>query len=405
MKVSTTSIAYCIVKSIGSGGAVRHRIIRAFGPGSATTTYFNFTITNDYYTSLAIDNGQFLYLAGYRPSAVTGTGKLISTACISTGSSPFLKWSSIDNCGTVAGDDVARQIVVGPDGFLYMVGYSTGNVQHGIDAFTFKLAPSTGKKVWENFINNTLTDGAFLVNVPDISTVNVGWTSGSVAFVEQINTSTGLSTRRVSYAPTPLSPYTSIGQTTITGMVTSTIGKNVYLTGTITANNAGQSFEAAWLVKFNFSSRSSTPRIENAASVEGSYTQSKRASGLALSNSNTNVYWVRDLAENQANHLQEKVEISSLEGTGTFRFGTEMHSEHSKDRIAFANPVSNVLQISSVDQMNRIQVLDITGKILLESTQTSNYQILEAQQLPAGVYHVVVVHNDGFTTIKPFVKH
>lgn len=397
MKVSTTGIAYSIVKSIGAGGAVRHRIIRAFGPGSATTTYFNFTITNDYYTSLAIDNSQFLYLAGYRPSSVTGTGKLISTACVSTGSTPFLKWSSIDNCGTVAGDDVARHIVVGPDGFLYMVGYSTGNAQHGIDAFTFKLAPSTGKKVWENFINNTLTDGAFLVNVPDLSTVNVGWTSGSVASVDQISATTGLLNRRVSYSPTPAPPYTSLGQTTITGMVTSTVGKNVYLTGTIGATNAGQNFEAAWLVKFNFSSRSTSPRIENVTGVEGSFAQSKRASGIALDNSRSNVYWTRDITETFASHLQEKIEVSSLEGSGTFR--TQQLPTDSDNLTIYPNPVQNELRIIGCNEPRAWQIVNLFGQIVVKGVLQNN-NTLNTSNLPEGSYLLQIDSHHP----KPFVK-
>lgn len=396
MKVSTTGIAYSIVKSIGAGGAVRHRIIRAFGPGSATTTYFNFTITNDYYTSLAIDNSQFLYLAGYRPSSVTGTGKLISTACVSTGSTPFLKWSSIDNCGTVAGDDVARHIVVGPDGFLYMVGYSTGNAQHGIDAFTFKLAPGTGKKVWENFINNTLTDGAFLVNVPDLTTVNVGWTSGSVASVDQINASTGLLNRRVSYPPTPAPPYTSLGQTTITGMVTSTVGKNVYLTGTIAATNAGQNFEAAWLVKFNFSSRSTSPRIENVAGVEGSFAQSKRASGIALDNSRSTIYWTRDITETFISHLQEKIEVSSLRGSGTFRF---QQLSGSNDLTIYPNPVQNELRVIGCTEPSAWQIVNLFGQIAVQGVLQNN-NTLNTSDLPEGSYLLKI---DGHPP-KPFVK-
>ncbi|MGR6086657.1 MAG: T9SS type A sorting domain-containing protein [Arcticibacter sp.] len=398
MKVSTTGIAYSIVKSIGTGGAVRHRIIRAFGSGSSITTYFNFTITNDYYTSLAIDNAQFLYLAGYRPSAVSGTGKLISTACVSTGSTPFLKWSSIDNCGTVAGDDVAKHIVVGPDGFLYMVGSSTGNAQHGMDAFTFKLAPTTGKKVWENFINNTLTDGAFLVNVPDLSTVNVGWTSGSTASVDQINASTGLLNRRVSYTPAPVSPYTSLGQTTITGMVTSTVGKNVYMTGTIGVNNSGQLFEAGWLVKFNFSSRG-TARIENFADANGSFSQSIRSVGLALDNSRGIIYWLKDFAEDASNHLQEKVEITALEGAGTFRIHDESTNLNPLALQVSPNPAAEQLFINKGDVEGDWRIFNSLGS-LVASGHINKSESLNISNLTEGLYLLEIFGHPKISFVK-----
>ena len=406
MKVNQTGTVYCLAKSIGVGGAVRYRIIRAAAAGSSALTYYNFTVTSDVYSSMAIDNVSNIYVAGHRPSNISGVGKVISvTSVIGTGASNgSVRWSQIDNCGTVTGDDIARHVIIGADGFVYITGSSVGTAQHGVDAVTMKLSATNGKKIWENFINYTLTDGGFFVNVPDIATVNVAWSSGSVVYLDQISPSTGLFSRRASYVPIPATPYNSLGQTNIVAMASS-VGKNVYMTGTIAATNtSGQSFDAAWLAKFNFSSRGGA-RVENAAPIEGSFNQSKRAVGLALDNASTNVYWIRDLAENHSNHLQEKVEISSMEGTGSFRQVTELNDEQTQDRIVFANPVSDVLQISSVDQMTRVQVLDISGKILLESTPTSNLQTLEAQQLPAGVYHVVVVHNDGFTTIKPFVKH
>ncbi|MFN5325403.1 MAG: T9SS type A sorting domain-containing protein [Bacteroidota bacterium] len=404
MKVNSAGTAYALVKSIGTGGAIRYRIIRASAAGSATTVYFNFTINPDYFSSMALDASSNIYLAGYRQAITPGSTKLITLASVTgTGTQGALRWSQLDNCGTVTGDDIAKHIVIGADGNVYITGSSVGSAQHGLDAVTMKFSSVNGKKLWENFINFTLNDGAFFVGNPDLNTVNVAWSSGSVVYLEQINPSTGLFIRRSGYSPTPASPYTSLGPATITGMASS-VGRNVYMTGTIAANAAGFNFDAGWLVKFNFSSRGGA-RIENVAPIEGTSNQSKRSVGIALDNVNTTIYWIRDIAETHANHQQEKVEISSMDGTGSFRMDQSNDQETEESRIWFENPVSQQINIGSIDEMVLIRITDISGKTIHNSTQTTNYQTIDLNSLPSGLYNLLVVHNDGFTTNKQFIKH
>ncbi|MFM7822221.1 MAG: T9SS type A sorting domain-containing protein, partial [Bacteroidota bacterium] len=62
------------------------------------------------------------------------------------------------------------------------------------------------------------------------------------------------------------------------------------------------------------------------------------------------------------------------------------------------------ITINSVDEMIEIQILDITGKTIKKINQISNNQPIELKQLPTGIYNLLVVHNDGFTTYKQFIK-
>ncbi|MFM7766926.1 MAG: T9SS type A sorting domain-containing protein, partial [Bacteroidota bacterium] len=142
----------------------------------------------------------------------------------------------------------------------------------------------------------------------------------------------------------------------------------------------------------------------NVAPIEGTSNQSKRSVGMALDNANTSIYWIRDIAETHANHQQEKIEISSMEGTGSFRLGQDLNEQIAKNRIWFENPVSESITINSVDEMIEIQILDITGKTIKKINQISNNQPIELKQLPTGIYNLLVVHNDGFTTYKQFIK-
>jgi len=348
MKVNSAGTAYALVKSIGTGGAIRYRIIRASAAGSATTVYFNFTINPDYFSSMALDASSNIYLAGYRQAITPGSTKLITLASVTgTGTQGALRWSQLDNCGTVTGDDIAKHIVIGADGNVYITGSSVGSAQHGLDAVTMKFSSVNGKKLWENFINFTLNDGAFFVGNPDLNTVNVAWSSGSVVYLEQINPSTGLFIRRSGYGA----------------------------------------------------------RIENVAPIEGTSNQSKRSVGIALDNVNTTIYWIRDIAETHAHHQQEKVEISSMDGTGSFRMDQSNDQETEESRIWFENPVSQQINIGSIDEMVLIRITDISGKTIHNSTQTTNYQTIDLNSLPSGLYNLLVVHNDGFTTNKQFIKH
>ena len=140
------------------------------------------------------------------------------------------------------------------------------------------------------------------------------------------------------------------------------------------------------------------------APIEGTSNQSKRSVGMALDNVNTNVYWIRDIAETHANHQQEKIEISSMEGTGSFRMGGNDNEVFQQDRVWFENPVSEEITISSIDEMVHIRITDVSGKTIYNSDKTSDYQSIDINNLPAGLYNLLVVHKDGFTTYKQLIK-
>jgi len=93
-----------------------------------------------------------------------------------------------------------------------------------------------------------------------------------------------------------------------------------------------------------------------------------------------------------------------MEGTGTFRMGGNDNELFQQDRVWFENPVSEEITISSIDEMVHIRITDVSGKTIYNSDKTSDYQSIDINNLPAGLYNLLVVHKDGFTTYKQLIK-
>lgn len=71
----------------------------------------------------------------------------------------------------------------------------------------------------------------------------------------------------------------------------------------------------------------------------------------------------------------------------------------------FPNPTSDQIQIEGLVDINRIEVLDLAGKVLIE-TNTQNLQTIkiDLQRLRAGIYFVSLHQNTGAKLMKKIVK-
>ncbi|WP_343606486.1 T9SS type A sorting domain-containing protein [Fluviicola sp.] len=76
----------------------------------------------------------------------------------------------------------------------------------------------------------------------------------------------------------------------------------------------------------------------------------------------------------------------------------------SKISVSFyPNPVSDKLHVSTAEQAENFFVVDQAGRIWKQIPASSNEQLLDVSELPAGAYTLVVVFSSGYTTQK-FVK-
>jgi len=391
--------SFAILKSSG-GGTSRSRIIKASGSGTSAIPLYTYSNQPDYLSDLTVDATQKIYTTGYR---IVAGSKAILMSCVN--SLGTLLWSKIDNCGTVTGDDFSRDINLGYDGYLYITGSSQGTVQHGVDALIMKFNPTNGKKMWESFINVNLTDGGFFVINPDPNYVFAAWSALNSVFIDQISAADGTQIRRVSYAPIPVVPYNSLTGATISDMKMSK-RQNIYLTGGVTGISGGQNFSSAFLMRASFSSRG-VPNVNLTLPVTGNPAASLRGTGVAFDESNLKVYLLEDESDTYTTHADERVWLLSVSVPGTLRMdedGTE-----SGDAIlnieTSPNPVSNELHIRSNTPINKIEISDINGKLLLSENVTESSEAhIDFSKFSGGMYLVKVYDNTGNSTMSKIIK-
>lgn len=395
MKVSATGEAFAIFKS-SAGPNIRHRIIKASAAGISTAPLYSYNSQPDFLTDFIID-GSNIYTTGYR---LVGGVKAILVSCVTqTGT---LLWSRVDNCGTATGDDFARQIIMGDDDYLYLTGASQGIVQHGVDAVVMKFDPLTGKKRWENFININLTDGGFYIANPDPNYVYVAWNGGTSVYLDQMSAGNGAFIRRITYSPIPVSPYSSLANTTITGMKMSKL-RNIYLTGSISGLSSGQNFTASFMIRASFTGRG-IPSVEYEMPVVGEPTSSFVGKAIALDESIATVYFLSDEIAPYSTHQQETVWLQSLGVPAMLRVQQSASSAVEEMTItAQPNPASDKINITSNFIISSIEISDINGKIVFESRDISSKNaFINVSDLNQGVYFIKAVNdlgNSGFYKI------
>jgi hypothetical protein len=67
------------------------------------------------------------------------------------------------------------------------------------------------------------------------------------------------------------------------------------------------------------------------------------------------------------------------------------------------NPTNGLIMLSSRFEMQRIEVINIAGQILLQETINSKTHQLQLQNFSEGIYFVQVVYPNGLSTVKKVV--
>lgn len=392
--VSPTAAAFAIVKSGTSATNFRYRLIKATSNLTSTAAFYSFPL-GDHPSSMTMDASGNFYYTGYRAQTNGGGNAVLTGSLTSTGSSATVRWARADDIGGGSGDDIGRHIIIGADGFAYVAGSAQGPVQHGQDAITMKYATINGKLQWTNVINFTLSDGAFFVEVPDVSNVYTGWKGGNAVYVDRISAVGGLYTGRGVYNPVPQGPYTSISGISLEDMRISP-SKGIYVSGTVSANNGSQAFQAVYIAKFNFQVRATGNLAPSAtAPVEGEFQESRANMQMVLNNSFKKIYTACNNARDNANHQQEAIEFTAWESPNTFRLTDHATSQTTE---AYPNPSSDgVFQFTSPMGAQFVRVTDLTGRIVevLDFSDVKHEFSLNLTHCVKGTYMVEVREPDG----------
>lgn len=403
LQVTNAGMAYALVKSVSSSNIPRYRIIRANAQGTSATPFYSFTPGNDVLNSLALDNSGNAYVTGYQLLGVGG--QHLMTASIGTvGSNGVLRWISVDSCLTLAGDDVGRYVSIGADGYTYVTGASQGSVSHGVDAVIVKYGSATGKRAWIKYINYTLSDGGFFVMSSDVNLIYVGWKGGSNAYVEEMSAANGNSWRRATYSPQPNQPYTSINGISLADMKIS-VGKNVYLTGTVHAQDNSKFYDAPFLIKVSFASRGAA-KVELAIPVDGDFNSSRKSVAMALNNYQRTVYHACSIAEDYDTHLSESAEITSLGGMNLFRHSPTVGL--SSEINVYPNPVSDFLMIRGAQTAATLKLFNAIGKDVTPTgwnQDVSSPEVkMDLRTLPKGIYLLKLISQNGTEQVRKIIK-
>ncbi len=80
-------------------------------------------------------------------------------------------------------------------------------------------------------------------------------------------------------------------------------------------------------------------------------------------------------------------------------------TEHNTKQLAvYPNPTDDMVQISSAEEMTKLQVYDISGKLLLEERLLASQYKLDLNGLAQGVYTLHVFYKDGQPVIQRLLK-
>ena len=93
--------------------------------------------------------------------------------------------------------------------------------------------------------------------------------------------------------------------------------------------------------------------------------------------------------------LDGSIEVVYTFGTLIDTTGTESIDLQVSQIEFFPNPTRGDLNVVGVEPGQRISVYSFTGRSVFEVEARSNLQVIHLQELPAGIYVIVVSNNDG----------
>jgi hypothetical protein len=65
--------------------------------------------------------------------------------------------------------------------------------------------------------------------------------------------------------------------------------------------------------------------------------------------------------------------------------------------VIYPNPTNDVLTIKAEESIGQIQLLDVTGRLLINQTVNHNEVTISTQEYPSGIYLVKLIGADGFS--------
>jgi hypothetical protein len=397
MTVANGSV-YAVVKSI-SGANTTYRIIKANANVTNDTALYSFTSNTDVVNAITVGGG-ILYTAGYR--MMSGYKAALTVKVSTLGA---LKWERTYD-GGMAGDDYAKDIGYGADGFLYIAGSSWRGSPNNFDMLLMKIAPN-GTTAWNKFRdNNHLNDVGLIVQAKNLNYTYVGSTSGNNVVFDQVETFSGVAGGKAVYSPVPAAPYVSLSGIELNDFKVSA-NNGYYFCGSVFATDAlGRLYGAEFLSKYVVASplNRNSFIMETAMPVSGDFSNTKSGVSIFFDYSQNDIYWLTDIASDNGNHNQETVVLRDLNMISPIREGAPGGSQISGVISISPNPSKDVITLTSAEKMTKVELFEITGKWINNILPGSQKATMDISGLMNGIYIAKIYTEQGTVTSKKIVK-
>ena len=70
----------------------------------------------------------------------------------------------------------------------------------------------------------------------------------------------------------------------------------------------------------------------------------------------------------------------------------------------YPNPVQNILNIETINHVQKLEILTLTGQLIRQKNNFSNTPFIETSELDRGLYFLKITERNGNTSFLKFIK-
>jgi hypothetical protein len=386
MKLHASGTIYAVIKSV-NGANTSYSLIKSVPSTSPSIDVYSFVANGPVINSLAINAaGSMAYLGGY---TVKAGFKNAYVAAINTSNNTF-SWASNYSAAGFLGDDVVNKIVVGVDGNIYSVGTSAQGFGQGNQVLVLKNLVGNNKFDFMVLLGDVqVNDHGLIIYASEPNWLYIASTADLNLVVYRIPTSGNFITpSSVRYTPQPGGVYNTINTVTLNAMKVSA-NKNIYITGGVSASGPSGDFVSSYMAKSSVVF-GNVLISSGAAQPDGDFDRNFEGIDISLDYGKADVYVLRNYWEDQ--HSSEVVELTDLNAPSPLRLGLQ---QDLIDVSLAPNPSNGIIKIESDAVIYNIELVDMTGKQVLNVTDESKEIIINVETFNPGIYFCKIMTTDG----------
>jgi hypothetical protein len=373
MKLHPSGKLYAVARS-QDGFNTSYSLIEN-GTGITCNVIYSYAPNGAVINSMAIDGAQTAYVCGY----VTKGGfknAYVGAINLTAGS---ISWGSIFSPPGVTGDDVANKVVVGTDGNIYTVG-SSDDGAHYNKVLVLKNLPGNNRFEFTVLLGDPSVDDIGLhIDASIIGWITIGSISGGNSPVIYRIPDDGIfnTPGMTRLAVVPNAPYNTIPTASIADMKVSS-ASNIYVSGGISATGPSGAFTCSYLEKVSVVFGNALMPAGGVV-VDGDFDRNFEGGNIALDYSKVDVYWLRNYWDDV--HSEEKVELVDVNVPSPMRLTQPLNHIWLSP-----NPATELITISTDPEITKIEVTDMTGKLVFAIVPVSSQVSINVSDLTPGIY-------------------